>query len=140
MGEKGGAKWELKKGLKWEKRGKKGVGEQMPQHLLKSKHLVSVFISNAYINLMCTEYKEMLIHVVIEIQVQAMHFNNSTTCIFFVSMGKIYKVYTCIIIFKQYTCFFKGLLVKYLMVKKYGIWNMCNWGSVVWQDLNYLLK
>ena len=49
-------------------------------------------------------------------------------------MGKIiFEVYTCII-FKQYTCFFKGLLVKYLMVDieiknmEYGIWNMGYWG------------
>ena len=55
----------------------------------------------------------------------------------------IFKVYTCII-FKQYTCFFKGLLVKYLMVDieiknmEYGIWNIGDWGSVVWLNLKLL--
>ena len=53
MGVKEGAKWELKKGWKWDwkKGGAKWVWVSRSRDLLRSKHLVSVFIPSAYINL-----------------------------------------------------------------------------------------
>ena len=105
-------------------------------HLLRSKHWVSVFIPSAYINLMYSEYKDMMscvhschssLRQCIPITTQLAYF--SSLC----QWGRLFL--KCILVlFLDSILAFKGLLVKYLMVDieiknmEYGIWNMGYWG------------